>query len=101
MARISALVVGFFLLLAGPALATCASVGSQLDCRWPGIAMRIGTQIDPTASQAGSVLRMQGFAGPVIMGREAPARDTLAISLQSFSDDRRACNRFGNETYCH
>jgi hypothetical protein len=101
MVRLSALVMGIVLLLSGSALATCATVGSQLDCRWPGIAMRIGTQIDPTAGDAGPVLRMQGFAGPVIVGRQAPARDTLAISVQSFSDDRRACHRFGNETYCH
>lgn len=93
--------LGFVVLLSGPALAACVSVGSQLDCRWPGIALRVGTQTDAAAREAGPALRMQGFAGPARIGRAVPSRDTLAISVQSFSNDPRACARFGNETYCH
>ena len=101
MSRLVAVVLGTSLLLSGPALAACVSVGSQLDCRWSGVAMRLGTQTDPHAVEAGSALRTQGFAGPVTVGRPLPARDTLVISVQSFSNDPHACNRFGNETYCY
>ena len=101
MSRLAAVVLGTSFLLSGSAFAACVSVGSQLDCRWPGIAMRLGTQTDPHAQEAGPALRTQGFAGPVTLGRPLPARDTLVISVQSFSDDPHACNRFGNETYCY
>lgn len=101
MSHFGALVIGLALLLPGSALATCEPVGSQVDCRWPGIALRLGTQTDPTAGEAGSALRMQGFAGPLVMGREVPARGTLTISVQSFSDDPGSCQRYGNETYCY
>lgn len=101
MRHFGALVLSLVVANAGAALAACERVGSQLDCRWPGVAMRMGTQTDPTARQSGTALRMQGFAGPVIMGHEVPSRDTLAVSLQSFSNDARACERFGNETYCY
>ena len=101
MLHLGALALGASLLLSGSALAACVSVGSQLDCRWPGIAMRLGTQTDPTAQQSGSALRMQGFAGPANISRPQPARDTMAISIQSFSNDPHACHRFGNESYCY
>ncbi len=101
MRYIGALVLGLVLAHAGAARADCERVGSQMDCRWPGIAMRMGTQTDPTARQSGTALRMQGFAGPIIMGREVPSRGTATFSLQSFSDDARACERYGNETYCY
>lgn len=101
MSHLGALALGASLFLSGSALAACVGVGSQLDCRWPGIAMRIGTQTDPVARESGSALRMQGFAGPATLGRPLPSRDTLAVSVQSFSDDPHACRRFGNETYCY
>ena len=101
MSHLGVLALGASLFLSGSALGACLSVGSQLDCRWPGIAMRLGTQTDPTAQQSGSALRMQGFAGPVTVSRPQPARDTVAISIQSYSNDPNACHRFGNETYCH
>src|SRR5262245_10618420 len=93
--------VATLLLPSGSALAACVSVGSQLDCRWPGIAMRLGTQTDPAAREAGLVTRMQGFAGPARVGRPLPSRDTLVISVQSFTNDPHACTRLGNEIYCH
>jgi hypothetical protein len=101
MSRLAVVVLGAGLLLSGSALAACVSVGSQLDCRWPGIAMRLGTQTDPHADTAGSALRTEGFAGPVKLGRPLPARDTLVFSVQSFSNDPHACHTFGNETYCY
>jgi hypothetical protein len=101
MSHLGAFVLGTSLLLSGSALAACIGVGSQLDCRWPGLAMRIGTQTDPAARDWGSAVRMEGFAGPARIGRPLPSRDTLVISVQSFSDDPNACKRFGNETYCH
>jgi hypothetical protein len=101
MSRLAAVVFGTSLLLSGSALAACVSVGSQLDCRWPGVAMRLGTQTDPHARETGFALRTQGFAGPATLGRPLPTRDTLVISVQSFSDDPHACKRFGNETYCY
>jgi hypothetical protein len=101
MSRLAAVVFVAGLLVSGSALAACVSVGSQLDCRWPGVAMRLGTQTDPHADAAGPALRTQGFAGPVRLGRPLPARDTLVISVQSFSNDPHACHRFGNETYCY
>ena len=101
MRNIGALVLGLLLANAGAALANCERVGSQMDCRWPGVAMRMGTQTDPTARESGAALRMQGFAGPLIMGREVPSRGTLTMSLQSFSDDARACECYGNEVYCY
>jgi hypothetical protein len=101
MSRLAIVVFGAGLLVSGSALAACVSVGSQLDCRWPGVAMRLGTQTDPHAQEAGPALRTQGFAGPVTLSRPLPARDTLVISVQSFSDDPHACHRFGNETYCY
>jgi len=101
MRHFGALVLGLVLAQAGSALASCEPVGSQVDCRWAGIAMRFGTQTDPTARAQGSAVRMQGFAGPMRLGREVPARGTLTMTLQSFSGDARACERFGNETYCY
>ncbi len=101
MSHVGALALGASLLLSGSALAACVSVGSQLDCRWPGVAMRLGTQTDPHAREAGVALRTQGFAGPATVGRPIPARDTLVISVQSFSNDPHACKRVGNETYCY
>jgi hypothetical protein len=101
MRHVGALVLGLVLAQAGVALASCESVGSQVDCRWPGVAMRFGTQTDPTAQTQSSALRMQGFAGPMRLGREVPQRGTLTLSVQSFSDDARACQRYGNETYCY
>jgi hypothetical protein len=102
MSRLVAVVFGTsLLLLSGPVLAACVSVGSQLDCRWPGVAMRLGTQTDPHAVEAGPALRTQGFAGPVTLGRPLPPRDTLVISVQSFSDDPHSCRLIGNETYCY
>src|SRR5262249_24416948 len=101
MSHLGAFVLGTSLLLSGSALAACVGVGSQLDCRWPGLAMRLGTQTDPAAQESSSVVRMQGFAGPARLGRPRPARDTVVISVQSFSGDPHACNRWGNETYCH
>ncbi len=101
MSYLGALALGASLMLSGSALAACVGVGSQLDCRWPGIAVRLGTQTDAQAREAGTALRLQGFAGPATVGRPLPARDTLAISVQSFSGDPHACRRFGNETYCH
>jgi hypothetical protein len=101
MSRLAIVVFGAGLLVSGSALAACVSVGSQLDCRWPGVAMRLGTQTDPHAQEAGPALRTQGFTGPVTLSRPLPARDTLVISVQSFSDDPHACHRFGNETYCY
>jgi hypothetical protein len=97
----NALVLGLVFAQAGSALANCEPVGSQVDCRWPGVAMRFGTQTDPTARTQGTALRMQGFAGPMALGREIPARGTLTLSVQSFSNDARGCERLGNETYCH
>src|SRR5262249_45877131 len=87
MSRLAAVVFGAALLVSGSALAACVSVGSQLDCRWPGIAMRLGTQTDPHAQDSGLALRTEGFAGPVTLGRPLPARDTLVFSVQSFSND--------------
>ena len=101
MLHLSAFALAATLVLSGSALAACVSVGSQLDCRWPGIAMRLGTQTDPEARQAGESLRMQGFAGPPRVGRPLPSRDTLVLGIQSFSNDPHACYRLGNETYCH
>ena len=101
MSYLGAFALGATLLLSSSALATCVSVGSQLDCRWPGIAVRFGTQTDPQARQAGLALRTQGFAGPMAFGHPQPARDTIAFSVQSFSNDPRACKRIGNETYCY
>jgi hypothetical protein len=101
MLRLAAVVFGTGLLLSGSALAACVSVGSQVDCRWTGVAMRLGTQTDPHASETGFALRTQGFAGPATLGRPLPARNTLVISVQSFSDDPHACKTFGNETYCY
>lgn len=101
MRHFGALLLGLVLAQAGSAAANCKSVGSQVDCRWPGVAMRVGTQTDPTARTQGSALRMQGFAGPATLGREVPARGTLTMSVQSFSGDARACQRYGNETYCY
>jgi hypothetical protein len=101
MPHLTALALAASLMLSGSALAACVGVGSQLDCRWPGIAMRLGTQTDPQAREAGTALRMQGFAGPATLERPIPARDTLTLSVQSFSDDPHACKRYGNETYCY
>jgi hypothetical protein len=101
MSHLGALALGASLLLSGSALGACVSVGSQLDCRWPGVAMRLGTQTDPQAREAGVALRTQGFAGPVTLGRPLPARNTLVISVQSFSNDPHTCKRIGNETYCY
>ena len=101
MLHFGAFVLGSTLLLAGPALAACVSVGSQLDCRWPGVAMRLGTQTDPEAQDAGPGVRMLGFAGPARVGRPLPSRGTMVVTMQNFTDDRRACTRLGNETYCH
>ena len=101
MSHLGSIALGISLLLSGSALATCVSVGSQLDCRWPGVAVRFGTQTDPAARQAGYAQRMQGFAGPARLGRPIPARDTVVFSVQSFSDDPHSCKRVGNETYCY
>ena len=101
MSYLSAFALGATLLVSGSAFAACVSVGSQLDCRWPGIAMQLGTQTDPQAREAGVALRTQGFAGPVGFGRPLPSRDTLVFSLQSFSNDPHSCKRLGNETYCY
>ena len=51
MSHLGVLALGASLFLSGSALGACLSVGSQLDCRWPGIAMRLGTQTDPTAQR--------------------------------------------------
>src|SRR5262249_50672251 len=101
MSRLVAVVLGTSLLLSGPALAACVSVGSQLDCRWSGVAMPRGTPSDARAGEAGCALRTAGFAGPVAVGRPLPAPDTLVISVQSFSDDPHSCRLIGNETYCY
>ena len=101
MRHFGALVFGLVLAQAGLALADCQQVGSQVDCRWTGVAMRVGTQTDPTARTQSSALRMQGFAGPTTVGREAPAPGTFTMSVQSFSGDAHACQRYGNETYCY
>ena len=101
MSYLGAFALGATLLLSSSALAACVSVGSQLDCRWPGVAMRFGTQTDPQAREAGVALRTEGFAGPLRLGRPLPSRDTLVISIQSFSNDPHTCKRIGNETYCY
>ncbi len=101
MSHLGALALAASLFLSGSALAACVGVGSQVDCRWPGLAVRFGTQTDPQAREAGTALRTQGFAGPATISRPQPSRDTLAASIQSFSDDPHACHRFGNETYCY
>jgi hypothetical protein len=101
MSRIGALALAASLLAPGPALAACLTVGSQVDCRWPGLALRLGTQTDPVAREAPYALRAQGFAGPAVAGRPVPSRDTVVFSVQSFSDDPHSCTRYGNETYCY
>lgn len=101
MSHLGPLVLGASLILSGSALAACVGVGSQLDCRWPGLAIRLGTQTDPVAREAGTALRMQGFAGPARLDRSIPSRDTLVISVQSTSGDPHSCKRTGNETYCY
>jgi hypothetical protein len=101
MLHLGMLALAASLLLPGSVFAACVGVGSQLDCRWPGVAMRFGTQTDPQARAASTGLRMQGFAGPATVGRPLPSRDTLMIGIQSFSDDPHSCRRFGNETYCY
>lgn len=98
MARILALALGLATLLSGPA-AACSRMGSQVSCRWPGVSLTLGTQTEPGRSTSGPSRYPHGFAGPVNLARPSPP-GTLALSLQNFSNDPRACGRLGNETYC-
>ena len=101
MSHLGALTLGASLLLSGSALGACVSVGSQLDCRWPGLALQLGTQTNPQAREAVGTVRTHGFAGPVTLGQPPPPSNTLVIGVQNFSNDPHACKRIGNETYCY
>jgi hypothetical protein len=100
MKRTFALAIGCMILLSGPAFAACIRAGSQVDCRWPGVLLRLGTQSEANARASGLGPHAQGFAGPATLGREAPVTGTLVMNVQRYGDDPRSCTRLGNETYC-
>ncbi len=100
MARILALALGITIVLSGAAFATCARVGSQVDCDWSGLSVRLGTQTRRGSTTSALHPRTHGFAGPVDLGRTTRPPGTLVLSVQSFSNDPHSCRRLGNETYC-
>jgi hypothetical protein len=79
----------------------CRWFGTQLECDFGGSQVLLGTQgvAEPTYARA---LRPQSLlqGSDVLDARAVPERP-LRLDLQNVGADPRACQKWGNETYCN